>query len=98
MNVEEIRYAVIDRIIEKTETVFEWMDIEFKKEDFVIESSKSTGEEMDVEFYLKHVKNVNRKLWDEVVDFLFDGERNIEFNLLRKRTGHNISFHLKYKL
>lgn len=97
MIVQDIRFAIIDRIIEKTETIFEWMDIEIKREDFVVESSKSTEEGMDVFFYLKHVKNVNRKLWDEVVDFLLDGDKDIQINLLKKRTGHNITFHLIYK-
>ena len=89
---EGIRQAIYTH----TYDVFELMEFNYTVEDIVVDHCNANSGFLDATFYLKTVENVKKKYWDEAIDFLLWDKSNIMLKLLRKESGKNVRFHLKY--
>jgi len=89
---EGVRHAVFSH----TYDVFELMDFNYNVDDIVIDFCNANTDSLEAMFYIKTVENVNRKMWYESVDFIFQDRKDIRLDLLKKKADQNIHFHLKY--
>jgi len=79
-----------------TYDVFELMDFKYTVDDIVIDECNANGAGLNAIFYISTVENVKKKHWDEAVDFIFEDRTDISIKTLKKDSGKNIRFHLKY--
>ena len=89
---EGVRHAIYTH----TYDVFDYMDFKYSVDDIVIDYCNANSGFLEAMFYIKTVENVKRKIWYEVIDFIIGDRKDIRIDLLRKKAGQNIHFHLKY--
>lgn len=89
---EGIRHAIYTH----TYDVFELMEFNYGVDDIVVDSCNCNSNGLNAIFYVKTVDNVKKKYWEEAVDFILEDRKDINLKTIKKESGKNIRFHLKY--
>lgn len=96
MSNSSISAGIRQAIYTYTYDVFELMDFKYTVDDIVIDECNANSSGLNAVFYISTVENVKKKYWDEAVDFIFEDRRDIIIKTLKKESGKNVRFHLKY--
>lgn len=96
MSNSSIAEGIRQAIFAHTYEIFELMEFNYSRDDIVVDECNANSEILNAIFYIKTVDNVKKKLWDEAVDFLLWDKKNIMLKTLKKESGKNVRFHLKY--
>ena len=96
MSSTSIAAGIRQAIYTHTYDIFELMDFKYTVDDIVIDDCNANSHGINAIFYITTVDNVKKRYWDEAIDFIFEDRRDIILKLLKKDTGKNVRFHLKY--
>lgn len=96
LSMSSIADGIRHSIYTHTYDVFELMEFNYTVDDIVVDSCNANGQGIDALFYIKTVENVKKKYWDEAIDFILEDRRDIMLKTIKKESGKNIRFHLKY--